>query len=176
MTDRIEVDLGCGATKRAPIGIDCVDLPGVDHVLQLGFERLPFEDETVDKFYAWDFLEHVPTIAVFHNLTGTRPPVRIHYPVIYLMNDIWRCLKRGGEFESRTPRFPAFEMFQDPTHVSVWTDHSFQYYCGAFWPLPLSYGIKTRFQVLRHEHWNGGTHLDVLLRKPMEFSLEREAI
>ena len=49
------VDLGCGDSKRGDIGIDRVPLPGVDLVVNLGFEPFPFEDNTIDKFTAYDF-------------------------------------------------------------------------------------------------------------------------
>jgi SAM-dependent methyltransferase len=54
------VDLGCGSAKRPGfIGLDCIDLPGVDHVLDLTTEPLPFADRSVDEVYSAHFLEHV---------------------------------------------------------------------------------------------------------------------
>jgi hypothetical protein len=160
------VDLGCGSNKRGDVGVDVVALPGVDHVVHLGFEALPFEDESIDKFVAHDFLEHVP-MCVWVERGGKI--VRLT-PVIYLLNEVWRCLRRGGRFEHATPVFagmlPVQEVWQDPTHVSVWTAHTMQYFCGGFGGsrpggLPAQYGIKCEFRETlvtftdTHMHWAG---------------------
>src|SRR2546423_11387074 len=56
----IKVDLGCGGAKREGfIGLDYVDLPGVDHVLDLTRDRYPFEDATVDHVFSSHFVEHL---------------------------------------------------------------------------------------------------------------------
>lgn len=86
------VDLGCGRNKRGDVGIDVVSLPGVDHVVNLGFERLPFEDDSVEGFVAYDFLEHVPSIAVVQTSSSNTPSAFVTLrPVIFLLNEIWRC-------------------------------------------------------------------------------------
>jgi len=118
-------------------------------VCNVGFDPLPFKDETVDKFTAKDLLEHIPRVD----------------PVIYLFNEIWRCLKPGGTFESITPVYPNEQVFQDPTHVSVWTMGSMNYFCKGYNDeLKPAYGIKCKFEMLKNE--KSVYHLHSILKKP----------
>jgi SAM-dependent methyltransferase len=56
----VRIDLGCGAAKKEGyIGLDYVDGPEVDHVLDLTTDRYPFEDRSVDAVFSSHFLEHV---------------------------------------------------------------------------------------------------------------------
>ena len=56
----VRIDLGCGSAKREGFtGLDFVDLPGVDHVLDLTRDRFPFEDQSVDEVFSAHFLEHI---------------------------------------------------------------------------------------------------------------------
>lgn len=56
----IRVDLGCGNAKREGfIGLDYVEGPQVDHVLDLTKDRYPFDDDTVDEVFSAHFLEHI---------------------------------------------------------------------------------------------------------------------
>lgn len=56
----LKIDLGCGSAKREGfIGLDYVAAPGVDHVLNLTRDRLPFDDDTVDHVFSAHFLEHL---------------------------------------------------------------------------------------------------------------------
>lgn len=57
----LNIDLGCGGAKREGfIGLDCASAPGVDFVLDLTKDRLPFADGTVDHVFSAHFLEHIP--------------------------------------------------------------------------------------------------------------------
>lgn len=54
------LDIGCGSNKRPSfLGIDKLDLPGVDFVLELETEALPFEDHSVSHIYSSHCLEHL---------------------------------------------------------------------------------------------------------------------
>jgi len=75
-------------------------------------EGLPFPDDSVGCFRAYDFLEHIP----------------MGMPVIKLMNEIHRCLVPGGYFLTRTPSTEGRGAWQDPTHCSFWNSNSFWYY------------------------------------------------
>jgi len=58
--EKIIIELGCGPRKKeGRIGIDAVDLPGVDIVadLEKGFPFLP--DNSVDQIHCRSFLEHI---------------------------------------------------------------------------------------------------------------------
>jgi ubiquinone/menaquinone biosynthesis C-methylase UbiE len=56
----IKLDIGCGGHKKAGcIGIDVMALPGVDQVLDLTVQKLPFADQTVSYIFSSHFFEHV---------------------------------------------------------------------------------------------------------------------
>jgi predicted SAM-dependent methyltransferase len=142
------VDLGCGKQKQGDIGIDVSPLSCADIICHLGFEPIPLENESVDKVYTSHFLEHLPQ-AVYYLEDGHW---KCHTPVIYLFNEVYRILKPAGLFEIRVPKWDSQEMFQDPTHKSVWTHQSFQYFhedcCGGLSKL---YGITSKFITIVNE-------------------------
>lgn len=161
------VDLGCGSTKRGDVGVDIVAAPGVDHVVNLGFEALPFADGEVDKFLAFDVLEHIAPVAHVREVDGSVTTLR---PGIFLWNEIYRCLRSGGTFEHSTPCFPAQEVFQDPTHVAVYTENTMLYYSTKFGThlrsLVESYGITAHFVLAASKRSVDGSHLQSVLVKP----------
>lgn len=156
--EAVVVDLGCGFRKRGTIGID-VKTEGTDADVQcnLGFEPIPLDDESADAVYCQDFLEHLPKGVYSDARRG------MIYPIIDLFNEIWRILKPGGVFTSRTPGYPNVEIHQDPTHLSVWTLKSMDYFCGKY-PVAAVYGVKARFELVanRMERF----YLYAELRKP----------
>lgn len=122
-TQPLIVELGCGANK-APgrLGIDIVDLPGVDIVanLEAGLPFLP--DNAVDVFYASHVLEHVD-----------------HF--VELMRDIHRALKPDGKLVLRVPHFSNPFFYSDFTHKRFFGLYSFDY---------LSRSPRYKRQVPRH--------------------------
>lgn len=55
-----KIDLGCGSNKREGcLGIDIQNIPGVDYVVDLRVEPLPFPDQSVDYVYSRHFFEHI---------------------------------------------------------------------------------------------------------------------
>ena len=161
------VDLGCGGNKRGDIGIDAVAGPGVDYVVQLGVETLPFGSDTVDRFEAHDFLEHLPVSIWLPKpqlIADGESGWIIRRPRIFLLREIYRCLKPGGTFFSKTPgKLP--EWAQDPTHEAPpWVPETWDYFCGGYGDLPKQYGIDFAFELIERQ-WDGA-HLAVLVRKP----------
>ncbi|NCC04700.1 MAG: class I SAM-dependent methyltransferase [Proteobacteria bacterium] len=162
--EQVVVDLGCGFRKAGSIGIDATrENTDADLICLLGFDPLPFDDGTVDEVVCRDFLEHIPK-AVFLESRG-----RLHYPVMHLLDEIWRVLRPGGMFRSWTPMFPHPEVFQDPTHLSAWTIKSMDYFCGLYPGAKKIYGIKACFEKVdvREE----GFYLFSELRKPLDSDL-----
>ena len=83
----VRLNLGCGEKVRADfVNIDCRKLPGVDVVLDLERENLPYDNGSVDEIFLEDFLEH---------LSGTRQRP-------FLM-EIRRVLKLGGKVFIKLP-------------------------------------------------------------------------
>lgn len=158
------LDLGCGVTVRGPAdwdrwGVDLIDA-GLANVVKadLAFEPLPFPDAHFHRVYAYDFLEHLPM--------RTFVDARSVNVMINLFNEVWRVLDTGGVFETFTPHLPHWqEVFRDPTHVSVWTEQTWDYFArpGTMVDLTRYYGLRADLAMLRKE-WRGA-HLYVELRK-----------
>ena len=132
----IKVDLGCGDRKRQSppgfIGIDSYGYPGVDIVRDVDKHGLPFGDCTVDFIFASHFMEHVNDL-------------------IFVMEEIWRVLKRKGILEMIKPLWTSKYAYAHPDHKrlihpDLWS-----------WWLPSAdnrdreaYGVKARFEVLKN--------------------------
>lgn len=56
----LRIDLGCGAVKKeGTIGVDIAPAPGVDHLVDLATQPLPFADASVSYVHSSHFLEHL---------------------------------------------------------------------------------------------------------------------
>lgn len=96
----LKLDIGCGTQKQKDhIGIDTLPFEGVDHILNAGKDRLPFEDGTVDHIHTSHFLEHLEA------------EERIHF-----VNEAYRVLKDGGTLFIATPHWASNRAFGDLTH------------------------------------------------------------
>lgn len=118
------LDLGCGGMKRGDVGIDVVPWPGVDHVVALGFEEIPYPDDTFDGAWMVHAIEHIPFV-VFTTY-GQRA-----YPMVHLLREVHRVLRPGATWNILTLEFPDPRCFEDPTHVSVWTRSTIHHFVGA---------------------------------------------
>jgi SAM-dependent methyltransferase len=55
----LRIDIGCGSVKKeGTIGIDIHEQPGVDHVVDIENQPLPFADRSVEYVHSSHFLEH----------------------------------------------------------------------------------------------------------------------
>ena len=106
----IVLELGCGRNKRpGAIGIDKIDLPGVDIVADIedGLGFIP--DNCVDEIYSFSCFEHI------HNFEK-------------LMSEIVRVLKNGGKTFVYVPHFSSPYYYSDPTHTRFFGLYSFYYF------------------------------------------------
>jgi SAM-dependent methyltransferase len=131
------LDLGCGTKKlEGHIGLDRIAFEGVDHVLNIGSARWPFDDETVDEAYTCHCVEHLDAIE------------RIHF-----CNELYRVLIPGGKCAFIVPHWGTCRAYGDPTHK--WPP------IGEMW---FSYlGRKWRATEAPHtdiEHWDKGYNCD----------------
>jgi SAM-dependent methyltransferase len=161
------LDLGCGTAVRGhadwePWGIDLVpgDAPNVRQA-DLTADPIPFPDDHFNRIYAYDFLEHLPMRAYVGAQDGRIRTINV---MINLFNEVARVLGGGGIFETFTPHLPHWpEVYRDPTHVSVWTEQTWDYFArpGQMVPLTRHYGLRADFEIIRKE-WRGA-HLYVEL-------------
>jgi hypothetical protein len=161
------LDLGCGL---APRGVDGWERWGVELVASadagvrqadLTSQPIPFPDNHFNRVFAYDFLEHLPMRAYLGAPDGTLRTINV---MINLFNEVARVLGGGGVFETFTPHLPHWpEVYRDPTHVSVWTEQTWDYFArpGSMVPLTRHYGLTADFEVIRKE-WRGA-HLYVEL-------------
>jgi ubiquinone/menaquinone biosynthesis C-methylase UbiE len=109
---RVAIELGCGPRKRDPlaIGIDMLELPGVDLVGDV-FEILAlFPDASVSSVYTAHFLEHVPELP-------------------RLLGEIARVAVPGGGVSVVVPHFSNPFYFSDPTHRTPFGLYTLAYFC-----------------------------------------------
>jgi SAM-dependent methyltransferase len=162
LIDSTTLDIGCGETPKNPFhakntfGLDIrEDIAKNIRYADLTTEVLPFSANTFDYITAYDFLEHIPRVIYI--------PER-KFPFIQLMNEIYRTLRPGGIFLSRTPFYPISSAFTDPTHVNVITADTFPRYFDDQYTWAKMYGFegsfKIRFQAVHV------THLLTILQKP----------
>ncbi len=150
----LKIDLGCGYCKKeGTIGIDICESPGVDHVLDIESEPLPFPDKSVEYVYSSHFLEHIEK----------------HGEVF---KEISRVSKNGALLEFWTPYAwtnaafvfgHKFFFTEDPyLHICQWYPEIWQKELGARWILKeIIYVIKPEILVELHKQ---GVKLDFALR------------
>ncbi|MFZ5354296.1 MAG: class I SAM-dependent methyltransferase [Bacillota bacterium] len=113
----VMLNLGCGKNiLEGWINIDCVKLPGVAVVADLDNCKnvpLPFQDNSVDGFYASHLIEHL------HN---TLP----------FMQELHRIAKPNAEALFRVPYGSSDDAYEDPTHVKQYFLYSFGYFSQPF--------------------------------------------
>jgi len=164
----ISVDLGSGPRPKNPFqachakGLDIAAYDNVDYC-DLALGNLPYSDNTIDAFTAYDVLEHIPR--AWPQLSGVDGKQSItQFPFVKLMNSIHAALKPGGAFFAIYPAYPWPMAFQDPTHINIMTEDTMTlYFCGRP-PWAGIYGFNGRFDMLE-EAWIGAHHC-VLLAKP----------
>ena len=162
-TETVAVDLGCGPNPmnrfgaNKAYGVDLYEDAGKGvFKCYLGFEKLPFDNDSVDYLTAYDLLEHIPRYSDNSKIGNA--------PFIYLMNECFRVLKKGGLFLSMTPIYPYLGAFQDPTHNNIMTVHTFQYYFSKEkYIIASHYGINADFEIKYQRML--GQHLVAVLKK-----------
>jgi SAM-dependent methyltransferase len=155
------LDLGCGDKPKNIFNADIVygidareDLSKNVICRDLAIEDLPFDSDFFDYVTAHDVIEHIPRVVYL-------PQRRL--PFVELMNEIWRVLKKGGNFYSSTPAYPHMAAFSDPTHVNIITEQTFLAYFDHRYNWAKGYGFRGGFE-LTNQEWRG-EHLVSIMTK-----------
>jgi predicted SAM-dependent methyltransferase len=93
-----KINLGCGKAIRSDcLNIDRQFAKGVDIVCDIGKERLPFDDNTIEKVYSTSFIEHLST-----------------EEMAYLCEELYRVCKPNAEIMHIAPYYLS------PSSCRVW--------------------------------------------------------
>jgi SAM-dependent methyltransferase len=157
----VHVDLGAGSFPRNPfnaselIAFDVLDPKDISintksntsnlKYMQVSrFKAFPLGDNSVTSVSGFDFLEHL-----------SREPQPYANEFISIMNEAFRILKPGGIALFVTPAFPLKTAFQDPTHINILTENTYEYFCGNNpLALKLGYGFEGKFELVS-QFWAG---------------------
>jgi SAM-dependent methyltransferase len=153
------LDLGCGQHLQNPfgatevVGLDVrADLPGNVVQADLIVDALPFADASLDYVTAFDILQYLPRVVY--------APQR-RYPLVELMNEVFRVLKPGATFAALTPAAPHTTALADPAQVQPITADTFALYFDARSRLAQASGFRGAFEVVNQE-WQGPKLYSVL--------------
>lgn len=105
--NKLDLCSGVAAIQRKTEGYVTIDIrpfPGVDYVAELGKDPLPFPNDHFEFIRAHDALEHI--VDGFFDL----------------MDECWRVLKSGGQFDIFVPRFPSASAIMYPDHFRYFVD------------------------------------------------------
>ena len=134
--NEVKLDIGCGIAKFPGfIGIDKVEEPGVDIVLDFLKEPLPFDDNSVDEIFCADVIEHIT-----------------YAEMIILMNEIHRVIKSNGIIKINTV-YGIRGWREHPPHVRPIYANQFNYFTkklsenSSFEHMRRADGIKVIFDV-----------------------------
>ena len=104
-----KLELACGATKsKGYLGIDRLDLPGVDIVHDLDVLPYPFEEGTFDEVICINGMEHL------------EKPLDV-------LAELHRICRAGAIIHIASPHFSSVDYFTDPTHKHPFSSRSFDY-------------------------------------------------
>lgn len=106
---KVKINIGAGQTYIPGfINIDISDK--ADLSLDLGTDRLPFEDSSVDLIFSYHTLEHVPDY-------------------LFALSEIHRVLKHGGRFLVGLPYVTLTEYhLVNPYHLHNFNEYSFDFF------------------------------------------------
>lgn len=111
MTTKLHI--GCGRTiLKGWVNLDIMPLEGVDIIADLNQCKttpLPFEENSVDEFFASHVLEHIE-----------RP--------LDVMEELYRIAKPNAKMVCEVPYGSSDDAFEDPTHCQQFFLHSFDYF------------------------------------------------
>jgi ubiquinone/menaquinone biosynthesis C-methylase UbiE len=113
----MKLDLGCGTRKKEGfVGVDSIKFDGVDVVLDLGKEKWPWENDSVDEIHASHFMEH---------LTAEER--------VFCVNEMYRVMKKGAKATIVVPHWASSRAYGDMTHKWPPVSEFWFYYLNKEW-------------------------------------------
>lgn len=114
----MKIDFGCGPNKREGFqGVDKFNFEGkVDFVFDIGNEKFPFENDSIEEAHASHFVEHL------------YPFERIHF-----FNELYRCLKPAAKTTIIVPHWSSSRAYGDLTHQWPPVVEFFWFYLNREW-------------------------------------------
>lgn len=110
----MKIDIGCGSSKKDGfVGIDIQNIPGVDLLLDLSREQLPFDDNSVSEVYSSHFFEHLGIDSVQR-----------------ILEEIYRVCLDGSIVKIRVPHFSGSACFYE-YHKTSFRYSSFSEFVGT---------------------------------------------
>ena len=124
----VKVNIGCGyRNPEGWIGVDIRKFDGVDIICDVGKDKFPFDDNSVDEIVASELFEHFNVDQLFHCL-----------------DECWRTLKPSGTLQVIVPKAGTGAWYAHPDHKMHFIEDSF-----AFYQVPLNgidmHGYLTHF-------------------------------
>ncbi|PGH79632.1 hypothetical protein CN899_25420 [Bacillus thuringiensis] len=124
MTKKLHV--GCGRTiLEGWINLDVMPMEGVDIIADLNqckTKPLPFEENSIDEFFASHVLEHIQQL-------------------LDVMEELHRIAKPNASMICHVPYGSSDDAFEDPTHIQQFFLNSFSYFSQPiYWRA--DYGYK----------------------------------
>jgi len=128
----IKIDLGAGRVKRPGyIRVDRIRSEGV-HVVCDAEARLPFKDNSVDEVFSRHLFEHIQNL-------------------VALFEEVHRICKPGGRVIINVPYYTSIKAYKDPTHVTFFTEKTFEYFEGKNWE-NFDFPFRGSFRVRKIEY------------------------
>ena len=133
----IILDLGCGKHKKpGRIGIDALEIEGVDIIADID-QGLPFfPDSSVDEIHSNHFLEHLRDLET-------------------VLTEMGRILKPGGRVQSFVPHFSNPHYYSDYTHKTFFGLYTLDYFTdgGTTYRRQVGcYSSRVRVQVISRRY------------------------
>lgn len=139
----LRVDLACGQMKKSGyIGIDGVNVEGVDIVHDLFKFPWPLKDNSVWDVHCAHFVEHIPHVIPGYQGEGLN----------LFMEELYRVLMMGGQATIVCPFYTSVRAHQDPTHCRYITDVTFDYYNKGGIGKVDHYAAKCNFEIVHRRY------------------------
>ena len=109
MTAEVRINIGAGRTYIP--GFSNIDVsPKADISIDIGTERLPFDDDSVDLVFSYHTLEHIPDY-------------------LFALGEIHRVLRHGGRLLLGVPYITSTEYnLVNPYHLHHFNEFSFDFF------------------------------------------------